>query len=183
MPFLYIYYKKMIRKTIFLYILLLAAFCAQAANKLLVVEMPDGGKVYFALSENPELTFNGQTMRIMTTLKSQGFEIANVAQYYFTDETTGIKALKTNELRISQSGDGQVTIEGLQPSSAVRLFSLDGKEQPTSVKKELSPLTPTALLQQRTAIPIFINSDLLLRISRPNDGFEYEHLSLGILTR
>lgn len=70
MPFLYIYYKKMIRKTIFLYILLLAAFCAQAANKLLVVEMPDGGKVYFALSENPELTFNGQTMRIMTTLKS-----------------------------------------------------------------------------------------------------------------
>ena len=131
--FLYIYHKEMIRKTILLFITLLAAFSAQAADKLLVVETTDGGKIYFALSESPELTFSGQTMLITTTTRSQDFEIADVAQYYFSGETTGTKALKANELRISQSGDGQVTIEGLHPSSVVRLYSLDGKEQPASV--------------------------------------------------
>ena len=123
----------MIRKTILLFIVLFAAFRMQAADKLLVVESTDGGKVYFALSDTPELTFSGQTMLITTATQSQDFEIASVAQYYFADEVTGVKALKANDLRISQSGDGLVTIEGLQPSSAVRLFSLDGKEQPASV--------------------------------------------------
>lgn len=131
--FLYIKSKEMRKKTIILFIVLLAAFSAQAADIQLVVETTDGEKVYFALSDPPELTFSGKNMRIATTLKSQDFEIANVMQYYFTAESSGIKELKANDFRISQSGNGQVAIEGLLPSSAVRLFSLDGKLQPAQV--------------------------------------------------
>lgn len=124
----------MIRKTILLFIALLAVFDVWAADKLLVVEKTDGGKVYFELSESPELTFNGQTMLIATAMQSQDFEIANVAQYYFTDETTDIKALKANDLHICQCSNEQITIKGLQPSSVIRLYSLDGREQPASIR-------------------------------------------------
>lgn len=106
---------------------------AKTALQQLVVETNDKQKAYFALEEGPELSFNGATMIITTKSSCHSFEIADIAQYYFTDETTVIKELKANDLRISKSGNGQVTVEGLQSSSTVRLVSLDGKLLPAFV--------------------------------------------------
>lgn len=100
---------------------------------MLVVETNGGGKFSFVLSENLQITFSGQTMSISTGSDIQGFEIADVIQYYFEDNATDVKELQAGELRISQSDYQQIVVEGIQPSSVVKLYAMDGKELPGRV--------------------------------------------------
>ena len=106
-----------------------------ATDRLLVVETTDGEKVSFALSANPQITFSGQTLHLNTDSQSQDFEIAKVAQYYFLDNTVGIAKPQFGELRISQTSNEQITVEGLQPSAAVRLYAADGREMPGRITR------------------------------------------------
>jgi hypothetical protein len=104
-----------------------------ATSKLLIIETTSGGKISFTLSANPEITFVGQTMQVVSATGAQNFEIVNVAQYYFETLSSGIKELQQGELRISQWGNEQLIIDGVLPSSAVRLYSIDGKEIDSNV--------------------------------------------------
>ena len=118
------------RKALFLLLwcCLLTTMGMQATtNKMLVVET-NGGKFSFVLSDNLQITFNGQTMTISTGSDIQGFEIADVTQYYFEDNATNVKDLQTGELRISQRDYQQIVVEGILPLSAVKLYAMDGKE-------------------------------------------------------
>lgn len=116
-------------KKILLLLLMIVAYNVQAtADNLLIVETNDGGKVSFELSSSPEITFNGQTMQVNTVFKSQSFEIANVAQYYFKSILTGMKDLQQGELRLCQPSNDKLVIDGLHSSSNVRLYSIDGKD-------------------------------------------------------
>ena len=118
------------KKIIFLF-MMFAAFDVQAAtNKLLIVVTNDGNKVSFDLSSNPVITFTGQVMQINSTFLSQDFEITNVAKYFFENSSTSFKELEQGELRISYSDRNQLSIDGLQQSSSIRLYSVDGKEIP-----------------------------------------------------
>ena len=109
---------------------MIVAQTASATDKLLVIETADGSKTVFALSANPELTFSGQTMLLNVGAQSHSFEIADVAQYYFEDDVTAIDKLGAVKLRLRHAGNNKIIVEGLSPTSDVRLYSVDGSQMP-----------------------------------------------------
>lgn len=123
------------KKLLLLCLVFAAHITSAATDRLLVVWTTGGEKVSFALSANPQITFSNQTLCIKTDSQSQNFEIAQVAQYYFEDNATAIAKPQFGELRISQTGNEQITVEGLQPSAAVRLYAVDGREMPDRITR------------------------------------------------
>ena len=105
---------------------MIAAQTASATDKLLVIETADGSKTVFALSANPELTFNGQTMLLNVGAQSHSFEIANVAQYYFENDVTAIDGLQSVKMRLRYNGSDKVVVEGISADADVRLYSTNG---------------------------------------------------------
>ena len=85
----------MIKRTSFLFLFLFISIIIRAeSGRLLIVETTGGVKISFALSENPELTFNGQSMIVTTNERSQQFDVYNIVQWYFENESTGISTIR-----------------------------------------------------------------------------------------
>lgn len=125
----------MVKRILLLFIVLLTAYNVQSATKnYLVVEKTSGDKYSFDLSDEPIITFNNQIMQITSKSDSHSFEISDVKEYSFSDtNVTGINEVQPNELRIINDANGKIVIEGIQPNSKVRLFSIDGKEQMANI--------------------------------------------------
>lgn len=126
----------MAKRLLFLFIILLTAYNVQSTTKnYLVVETTNGDMYSFGFSDEPIITFEKQSMKIKSKGDSHSFEISDVKEYTFseTEKTTGIENVQANELRINNDANGQVIIEGIQPNSKVRLFSIDGKEHMSNI--------------------------------------------------
>lgn len=116
------------RKVLLLSLLFFASIVQAAEQKALAVETKDGNTIYFKLKDNPQLVFTNNTMLVSIDTEWKGFEIINVARYYFVDESVGIKTLEANDLQVNYSGGNQVDMEGLSPNSDIRLYGADGRE-------------------------------------------------------
>ena len=100
------------------------------SNRLLIVETTDGVKISFSLSENPELTFNGKTMLITSENESQQFEVYNISKWYFENLASNVNPIeKFDKPFIKKVNNEVILVEGLQPSSKVQIYSIDGKQQ------------------------------------------------------
>jgi hypothetical protein len=116
------------KKVLLLGLLFFTCLAQAAERKALAVETKDAGTIYFKLKNNPQLVFTNNTMLVSMDTEWKGFEIINVARYYFVDESVGIKELVSNDLHINYSGGNQVDIEGVAPDANIRLYSADGRE-------------------------------------------------------
>ena len=114
------------KKLLLFFLMFTAHLACTAEDRLLVVEMTNGDKVSFALSAHPEITFSGQTMHMKTDSQSQDFEIANVSNYYFESVTTGIVEPQAKDLHISNLGNGQIVVSGINSPSEIKLYATGG---------------------------------------------------------
>lgn len=121
----------MIKRTSFLFLFLFISIIIRAeSGRLLIVETTGGVKISFALSENPELTFNGQSMIVTTNERSQQFDVYNIVQWYFENESTGISTIRNYDKPIVNGPNNEVIIvEGLSPTLDIQIYSIDGRKQ------------------------------------------------------
>lgn len=118
------------RKTFLFLFLFISIIIRAESGRLLIVETTGGVKISFALSENPELTFNGQSMIVTTNERSQQFDVYNIVQWYFENESTGIDTIKNYNKPIGYGSSNEVIIvEGLTPASEIQIYSIDGRKQ------------------------------------------------------
>ena len=97
-------------------------------QKALVVELQDGSKSLFVLSEKPEMTFANHVLKILMSGKSTDYEIYRVKQFYFDDSTNRISPLMANEFHIVSQSSEKITVEGIGENDQVGLYSVNGME-------------------------------------------------------
>lgn len=124
-----------VRNFVFLILFLLAPIVIKAeTTRYLIFETTEGVKISIVLSENPELTFNGQTMIITTNGKVQKVEIKDIAKWHYENETTGINTIESNNNTvINRTNENEIIVEGMSATSKVQVYSIDGKKQSAQV--------------------------------------------------
>ena len=124
----------MVRKYILLFVFLLVSIISKAeSDRLLIFETTEGAKVTIALSENPELTFSGQTMIVTTNAQTQKIEISSIAKWYYENVPTGINPIKSFNKPIISKTNNEIIVEGLSSTPQVQVYSIDGKKQSVKV--------------------------------------------------
>ena len=125
----------MVRKYILLFAFLLVSIISKAeSDRLLIFETTGGAKVTIALSENPELTFSGQTMIVTTNAQTQKIEVGSITKWYFENVPTGINPIKNYDKPvINKTNNDEIIVEGLSSTPKVQVYSIDGKKQAVKV--------------------------------------------------
>ncbi|MBR6320057.1 MAG: hypothetical protein IKR50_06445 [Prevotella sp.] len=126
--FLYQIEKMNITKKLFAMTMLLYCFAVGTwAEKALVIEFRSGDTSTFVLSQKPEINFSNHLLHLSVYDSNNDFEIADVAQFYFAEETQGVEEVKKNgTIRIAYSSNDKVIVEGLSATDHLRLYSLEG---------------------------------------------------------
>lgn len=111
-------------------ILILSMLClglSAKAEMQLVVWSKDGGKVAFALSEEPKVTFNENSLMINSNTVSVSYQLEDMAKFTYEDsEAQGIRNLE-NDKASSFKYDGEMLIfPSLKTGSSVFIHSLNG---------------------------------------------------------
>lgn len=117
-------------------LLLCSVIGVQASDdKTLIVEMLNGQKTAFMLTEKPELTFANHVLNISMNGDLTDFEISSVKQMYFIEELgVGISNSVHSDLKIIRSTNNSVVIEGCTQEMPVQIFSIDGIQHSECVK-------------------------------------------------
>lgn len=90
------------------------------------VDLTDGTKFSYLLSESPKISYKADSLIVSGTART-AFELSKVDSYHFTDGSlSDVAVLGSNEIRITYSNNSHVKAEGLQPKSAVVLYSVGG---------------------------------------------------------
>ena len=90
------------------------------------VDLTDGTKFSYLLSESPKISYKADSFIVSGPARA-AFELSKVDSYHFTDGTVSDAAVvESNEIRITYSDNSHVKVEGLQPKSSVVLYSVAG---------------------------------------------------------
>ena len=95
-----------------------------SAQRQLVVELNDGDRITFVLSDEPMVTFQDSLVCITSEKAHAGFERGLVARFFFEEIPTTVEPVK-KELQIEYLSD-QVVIYGI---SQARVFDTAGRLQ------------------------------------------------------
>ena len=95
-------------------------------NKALIVELQNGSQTTFVLSEKPVLTFANHVLKIVTNQGSSDYEISNVKQFYFGDQSSDVQQLKANNVNIVYQSKDKVIIEGVSENDQIHIYSVKG---------------------------------------------------------
>ena len=101
---------------------------AQNSQTALVVRMTDDAVESFYLSEKPEVTFEGQDLKIVSSKIEVNFPRSDVKEVYFDKVETGIKQVAMNELRFVYQNDSEITLYGLKDADKpIRVYDANGQ--------------------------------------------------------
>ena len=104
----------------------MASAPAFAETTHVTVDLTDGTKFSYLLSESPKISYKADSLIVSGTART-AFELSKVDSYHFTDGSlSDVAVLGSNEIRITYSDNSHVKVEGLQPKSAVVLYSVGG---------------------------------------------------------
>ena len=104
----------------------MASAPAFAETTHVTVDLTDGTKFSYLLSESPKISYQADSFIVSGTART-AFEFSKVDSYHFTDGSlSDVAVLGSNEIRITYSDNSHVKVEGLQPKSSVVLYSVAG---------------------------------------------------------
>ena len=107
-------------------IITMASAPAFAETTHVTVDLTDGTKFSYLLSESPKISYQADSFIVSGTART-AFELSKVDSYHFSDGSLSDAAVvESNEIRITYSDNSHVKAEGLQPKSDVVLYSIGG---------------------------------------------------------
>ena len=96
-------------------------------RKFLVVETKDHVQTTYMLSERPEVTFVGNSLRITSAYANVTYNLLDVQRFTFeTRSVTGVSELRDEQAAIDYD-DGQLIVSGIKQGASVGIYSMDGK--------------------------------------------------------
>lgn len=128
------------RKLVYAFVVCLFAISMQAQTQQeLLVHLSSGEQVRFNLETQPETTFSGDSIVIITTEARMSYILNDVKYFTYEDFTQGLNELALSDIRIREN-NGQLEIEGLADRALVEVYSMDGKVV-TSTQAQASQVT------------------------------------------
>ena len=107
-------------------IITMASAPAFAETTHVTVDLTDGTKFSYLLSESPKISYQADSFIVSGSART-AFELSKVDSYHFTDGSlSDVAVLGSNEVRFTYSDNSHVKVEGLQPKSSVVLYSVAG---------------------------------------------------------
>ena len=104
----------------------MASAPAFAETTHVTVDLTDGTKFSYLLSESPKISYKADSFIVSGPARA-AFELSKVDSYHFTDGSlSDVAVLGSNEVRITYSDNNHVKAEGLKPNSSVVLYSVAG---------------------------------------------------------
>ena len=99
--------------------------CFADGAHFLVVNSKDGTKTTFALADKPKVSFVDGELSIVSNSKKFAMNIADVKNYTFEEESTGIgKVIKNGNAKVE---NGCVIFSGMTAGSKVSAYTQDGR--------------------------------------------------------
>jgi hypothetical protein len=99
--------------------------CFADGAHFLVVNSKDGTKTTFALADKPKVSFVDGELSIVSNSKKFAMNIADVKNYTFEEESTGIgKVIKNGNAKFE---NGYVVFSGLTVGSKVSAYTQEGR--------------------------------------------------------
>lgn len=99
-----------------------------ADDEMLIVKKKDGSTLSYVLSSKIELTFQNETMKIISGHNSEEVYISNILDYHFEKEPTAIDKVDSNEIRIVRNGNNELRIYGdTFVIKDVHVYDMNGK--------------------------------------------------------
>jgi hypothetical protein len=99
--------------------------CFADGARFLVVNSKDGTKTTFALADKPKVSFVDGELSIVSNSKKFAMNIADVKNYTFEEESTGIgKVIKNGNTKFE---NGYVVFSGLTVGSKVSAYTQEGR--------------------------------------------------------
>lgn len=99
--------------------------CLADGARFLVVNSKDGTKTTFALADEPKISFVDGELSIVSNSKKFAMNIANVKNYTFAEESTGIgKVIKNGNVKVE---NGCVIFSGMTAGCKVSAYMQDGR--------------------------------------------------------
>ena len=115
-----------VRTIVFVVAILAASHNADAQT--MTVWQKSGEIVVFNLSEKPKTVFNGEDVTISTPTMVVTYPFSQIAKYSFEEDTSSITATKNDHQISIKQNDHTLTIEGLNGSSNISVYKLDGSK-------------------------------------------------------
>ncbi len=120
---------KTLRKSILLIGLFSVFFLISSFVKwkhVLIVESFNGTMTEFLLSEQPQVHFLNNKLKISVNDKTSTFELTDVKNIYFKDYSTGIDDIQNGNLRITYLSEREILVESSSHSPSIKFYSLNG---------------------------------------------------------
>lgn len=163
---------KMMKRTLLTWCLLgllCPAMAQQADNATaLVVTLADGSKQTFLLQENPVITLDGQLLRVKSASLETDFERAGVDDFHFETLSTGIDTPEQQELRFVVTGNGKLSIFGLDGGEEGRIavYDAQGRACKAHTRRQGDGVTVSLASLQRGVYVINIGKRQSIKISK-----------------
>ncbi len=108
---------------------------ASANNFYLAVKLNESPSQFFLLDEHPNILFDENSMRVVTTKQDVEFDISQVLEFYFSIPS-GINppSIVEDEIVISFPDKDNIKIDNLESEAIIQLYTVNG----ISVKCEMS---------------------------------------------
>lgn len=117
---------KLVFRTVVLALLALTASTSVFAADYVRVSEKDGKNTYFALSDKPEVTFEGNFLVLKTERETVRYPLSDMLTFEFSNHATGINATGEGEGNVVFTLGETVRGEGLKPGSRVSVYSAGG---------------------------------------------------------
>ena len=106
---------------------LLLPLSVMAEGTTLVVERTNGTTESFALKDQPVLTMVGTQLKIVSNAIQASFERAEVKQFYFLTDGTGIQQTTKDAVLFRQTDADHVEISGLSANESITVCDMGGR--------------------------------------------------------
>ena len=156
------------RGILVIFLILGLGIYASASNLYLAVKLKERPSRFFLLDENPNVLFDENSLRIVTSKQDVEFDITNVSEFYFSNiNGIDLPEIVENEIVISFPDKDNIKLDNLGSDAIIQLYTVNG----VSVKCETSTTDFKALMISLKNLPkgvyvLSINVNQSLKFTR-----------------
>ena len=157
------------KQLLFLSLLLAMSISIHAVEKVsgVIIELTSGGKVEIAIASNPQITYDGTTIRLSSSTIKTVYTPADIAKVYVGEVDSSVSAISTVEATKGTMvvDGGFIRLSGFAVGTTVNVFTLGGV-QTNSFKTDSNGSLNMSLTSLPKGVSIIKTNNESIKITR-----------------
>ena len=93
----------------------------------LVVELANGTKEVYRLSDKPVLSMTGTKLKVESNIVETSYERTDITKFYFADEATSVLELENTIFDFSKTADDEYMLSNVSENFTVTVYDISGR--------------------------------------------------------